>query len=81
MRSGAVPDVAGLSARQALALFAKLGVAVRLSGVGFVTSQTPAAGASCKPGDIATVFLSESVPSVARAGGGREETSSSPFPP
>ena len=81
VRSGAVPDVAGLSARQALALFAKLGVAVRLSGVGFVTSQTPAAGASCKPGDIATVFLSESVPSVARAGGGREETSSSPFPP
>ncbi|MDQ2869908.1 MAG: transpeptidase family protein [Acidobacteriota bacterium] len=79
--AGEIPDVAGLSARQALALFARMGLAVRLHGAGFVTSQTPSPGAPFRPGDVATLNLSESVPSVARAAGGREETSSSPFRP
>ncbi len=79
--AGEVPDVSGLSARQALALFARLGVAVRLHGAGFVTSSSPAPGAPLKPGDVLHLNLSESVPSVARAAGGREETSSSPFRP
>jgi cell division protein FtsI/penicillin-binding protein 2 len=81
MRDGAIPDVSGLSARQALALFSNLGVSVRLQGAGFVTSQSPAPGAVIRPGDVVALQLSESVPSVARAGGGREETSSSPFRP
>ena len=76
-----VPNASGLSARQALALFAKIGIAVKLQGAGFVTSQSPAPGAILRPGEIQTLFLSESAPSVARAGGGREETSSSPFRP
>ncbi|MFN2633587.1 MAG: penicillin-binding protein [Thermoanaerobaculia bacterium] len=79
--AGEIPDVAGLSARQALALFARMGVAVRLHGAGFVTSQSPSPGAPFRPGDVATLNLSESVPSVARAAGGREETSSNPFRP
>ncbi|MEO8431797.1 MAG: penicillin-binding protein [Acidobacteriota bacterium] len=78
---GAIPDATGLSARQALALFGRLGVAVRLQGAGFVTSQTPAAGAPLRAGSVETLVLSESVPSVARAAGGREETSSIPFRP
>jgi cell division protein FtsI (penicillin-binding protein 3) len=76
-----VPDASGLSARQALALFAKIGLAVKLQGVGFVTSQTPAPGTALRPGEVPTLTLSESAPSVARAGTGREETSSSPFRP
>ncbi|MDQ6894107.1 MAG: transpeptidase family protein [Acidobacteriota bacterium] len=81
-RAGAdVPDASGLSARQALALFARTGIAVKLQGAGFVASQTPAPGTTLHPGEIPTLFLSESAPSVARAAGGREETSSSPFRP
>ncbi len=79
--AGEIPDVSGLSARQALALFAKIGVAIKLHGAGFVTSQSPGPGSPFKPGDVAILNLSESVPSVARAVGGREETSSSPFRP
>ncbi len=78
---GSVPDATGLSARQALALFGRLGVAVQLQGAGFVTSQTPAAGAPLKAGSVETLVLSESAPSVARAAGGREETSSIPYRP
>ena len=54
---------------------------MKLQGAGFVASQTPAPGAVLRPGEIPTLFLSESAPSVARAAGGREETSSSPFRP
>ena len=77
----AIPDAFGLTARQALALFSRTGIAVKLQGAGFVASQTPAPGTTLRPGEIPTLFLSESAPSVARAGGGREETSSSPFRP
>ena len=78
---GGVPDASGLSARQALALFARIGIPVKLQGTGFVTSQTPAAGTALRPGEVPVLTLSESAPSVARAGTGREETSSSPFRP
>jgi len=76
-----IPDAFGLSARQALARFAKDGIPVKLQGAGFVTSQVPPAGAALRRGEIPTLFLSESAPSVARAAGGREETSSTPFRP
>lgn len=80
-RDGTIPDAGGLSARQALSLFARLGIAVRLEGAGFVTSQSLAPGARVRPGDVVTLQLAESVPSVARAGGVREETSSSQLRP
>ncbi|HEY6148674.1 MAG TPA: PASTA domain-containing protein, partial [Thermoanaerobaculia bacterium] len=76
-----IPDASGLTARQALALFARAGIVVRLQGAGFVASQTPAPGTALRPGEIPTLVLSESAPSVARSGGAREETSSSPFRP
>ncbi len=38
------PDLGGLSNRQVQALAARLGIAVRIDGVGYVVSQAPAAG-------------------------------------
>jgi beta-lactam-binding protein with PASTA domain len=41
-----MPDLHGLSAREALRRMLKLGLAVRIDGTGFVVSQDPPAGAS-----------------------------------
>ncbi|MGE5275537.1 MAG: penicillin-binding transpeptidase domain-containing protein [Acidobacteriota bacterium] len=71
-----VPDAAGLSARQALALFARRGMAVRLEGSGFVAAQRPAAGAAWRPGLVVTLSLSEDAAAASRPGRGREETPS-----
>ena len=71
------PDVTGLSARQALAVFARLGLTARLSGTGFVVSQDPPPGSAVRTGDSTTLRLSETVPPISRPGRGREE--SSPF--
>ena len=71
-----VPDAAGLSARQALALFARRGMPVRLEGSGFVAAQRPAAGAAWKPGLLVTLSLSEDAAAASRPGRGREETPS-----
>lgn len=71
-----VPDAVGLSARQALALFARRGIAVRLVGSGFVATQRPGAGALWKPGIVVTLSLSEDAAAVSRPGRGREETPS-----
>lgn len=75
------PDVTGFSARQALALFGRRKIAVRFSGAGFVVSQVPPPGAPLQPGGTVVLSLSESAPSVARAGVAREETSSTPYRP
>jgi hypothetical protein len=79
--AGVAPDVTGLSARQALALFGRLNVSVRLSGTGFVVAQNPAPGAPLRTGGAMTLSLSESAPTVARGGVGREETSPTPDRP
>lgn len=71
-----VPDAVGLSARQALSLFARLGVTARLAGTGFVASQTPPSGGLLRPGQTVTLRLSETAP-WNRGLRGREETSSS----
>ncbi len=73
---GVTPDVVGLSARQALAVFARLGLTARLNGTGFVVSQDPLPGTSARPGGNHTLRLSETAPPISRPGRGREETSS-----
>ena len=73
------PDVMGLSARQALAVFARLKLTARLSGTGFVVSQEPPAGAPLRPGEPHSLRLSETAPPI-RPGRGREETSPSSGP-
>lgn len=72
-----VPDVLGLSARQALAVLARMGLTARLSGTGFVVSQDPPPGSAVRPGDSQILRLSETVPPISRPGRGREE--SAPF--
>jgi hypothetical protein len=41
---GTVPDLRGMSAREAVRTLVKLGMTARASGDGFVVSQDPAAG-------------------------------------
>jgi beta-lactam-binding protein with PASTA domain len=71
-----IPDATGLSARQALALFARRGIPARLEGTGFVAQQHPPAGTAWKPGTVVTLSLSEDAAAVSRSGRGREETPS-----
>ncbi len=68
------PDAFGLSARQALALFARVGVLARLQGSGFVVAQDPPVGA------LHTLFLADSAPAPARMAGPRAEETSPPSP-
>ncbi len=70
------PDAVGLSARQALALFGRVRLPVLLRGTGFVVSQDPPAGSVPRPGEVHTLDLSETAPSVNRPSHGREEASS-----
>jgi len=76
---GRVPDATGLSARQALALFGRLGVVPRLQGTGFVISQDPPAGEPLRLDRPLWLRLSEHAPDV-RGDRNREEASS-PLPP
>jgi cell division protein FtsI/penicillin-binding protein 2 len=80
VREGRLPDATGLSARQSLALFARLGLTARLRGSGFVASQIPAAGGLLRRGQTVTLQLSETEP-ILRNARGREETSSPPPTP
>ena len=77
---GRTPNASGLSAREAVALFGKLGISVRLEGTGFVVAQDPAAGAPVASRAIHVLTLSDSGPAAARFGRGREETPSPPVP-
>jgi cell division protein FtsI (penicillin-binding protein 3) len=47
--SGTVPDVRGMSAREAMRTLAALGLSPRVSGAGFVVSQDPAPGSPLVP--------------------------------
>jgi len=54
---GTVPNLHGLSAREAVRTLIKLGLKARLSGDGFVMSQNPSAGAVLEPGAVCTLVL------------------------
>ena len=47
---GTVPDLRGLSARDAMRRLVNLGITGRFAGDGFVASQEPAAGTPVEPG-------------------------------
>jgi cell division protein FtsI (penicillin-binding protein 3) len=53
-----VPDVVGMSAREAMRTLVQLGVSPRLDGDGIVTSQTPEAGAPFERGAECRLVLS-----------------------
>ena len=58
--AGTVPDLQGLSAREAIRALIKLGLTARVSGDGFVVSQQPAAGAPIEPGAVCRLVLDRS---------------------
>jgi cell division protein FtsI (penicillin-binding protein 3) len=76
------PSTLGMTARQALAVFARFGVLARLQGTGLVVGQDPPAGSPIRPGSVHTLFLADSAGTPARAGGRRaEETAPPPTAP
>jgi cell division protein FtsI (penicillin-binding protein 3) len=54
---GTVPNLHGLSAREAVRTLVKLGLTAHLSGDGFVTSQNPPPGAALEPGAVCKLVL------------------------
>ena len=54
---GTVPDLRGMSARDAVRRLVKLGMDVRITGDGFVASQDPPAGAALEPGAVCRLVL------------------------
>ena len=61
-----LPDLTGLSARDALRVLTKLGLIARIKGNGVVTSQSPAPGAQIEPGMLCELRL-ERTPSATTA--------------
>jgi cell division protein FtsI (penicillin-binding protein 3) len=72
------PSAVGMSARQALAVFARLGVLARLQGTGFVVAQDPPAGSPIRPGSVHTLFLADSAAAPSRSGGRSAEETAPP---
>lgn len=76
------PSARGLSARQALVLFARLGILARIQGSGFVVAQDPPSGTPIRAGAIQTLFLAENGLAPAAVVGPRmEETAPPPSGP
>jgi cell division protein FtsI (penicillin-binding protein 3) len=57
LAEGFMPDLRGLSAREALRTLTRVGVTARLNGSGFVIDQSPAPGSAIVPGDNCTLKL------------------------
>ena len=55
--TGDLPDFRGLSAREALKILTKIGLAARLNGNGVVSAQRPVAGTAIEPGSTTELWL------------------------
>jgi cell division protein FtsI (penicillin-binding protein 3) len=64
---GALPDLRGYGARDALRELARLGLAARMEGAGVVVEQNPPAGAPVEPGGTCTLVLNRFDSSDGRA--------------
>ena len=62
-RDGLMPDLRGLSARDANRTLTKIGMTGRFSGDGFVLEQSPAAGTVLVPGTACALTLGRQPPS------------------
>jgi MoxR-like ATPase len=71
IQAGLMPDLYGLSAREALRMLTQLGVAARISGDGFVLQQSPIAGSPLVRGESAVLKLGRRLP-VLPAGGAQQ---------
>ena len=72
------PSALGLSARQALALFARRGLVARIEGSGFVVAQQPLPGAQVRAGTTCILRLAEP---AAPASGIERRAEEMPSPP
>jgi cell division protein FtsI/penicillin-binding protein 2 len=59
--AGTVPDVRGLSAREAVQRLARIGLTARASGNGVVIAQQPEAGSPLEPGVVCRLVLTRQV--------------------
>jgi len=62
MTDTGVPDLRGMSAREALRELARLGLSARMEGIGFVVDQNPPAGSPLEPGATCTLVLNRVLP-------------------
>jgi cell division protein FtsI (penicillin-binding protein 3) len=62
-----MPDVRGLSAREAVRVLSAAGLVVRLSGSGLVSAQTPEPGLAIETGDASVLELKRRVPDTGSA--------------
>ena len=67
-RNGLMPDLRGLSAREALKALSRIGMTARMVGDGFVLEQNPEAGAALVRGDACALTLGRRAP-MALSGG------------
>ena len=65
---GTVPDLHGMSAREAIRRLGTLGWTAQLAGDGFVTSQDPLPGSALEPGGVCRLVLSRQIVSSERSG-------------
>jgi beta-lactam-binding protein with PASTA domain len=59
-----MPDLRGLSAREAIRALTSVGMTARVTGQGFVLEQSPAPGSLLVPGDTCALKLARQVPGV-----------------
>jgi cell division protein FtsI (penicillin-binding protein 3) len=67
-RAGFMPDLRGLSARDAIRALTQIGMAARLNGSGFVLEQSPAPGEVLIPGAACSLKLGRQAPGPAASG-------------
>ena len=60
-RNGLMPDLRGLSGREAVRLLSRIGMTARMTGDGFVVDQAPLPGAAVLRGDSCTLKLGRHV--------------------
>jgi cell division protein FtsI (penicillin-binding protein 3) len=66
-----LPDLRGLSAREAVRVLTKIGLTARLNGNGVVTSQTPPAGTPIEPGMACELTLARTTVALASLAAGQ----------
>lgn len=62
MTETGLPDLRGMSAREAVRELARLGLTARMQGTGVVVDQSPVAGSPLEPGTTCTLVLNRRVP-------------------
>jgi cell division protein FtsI (penicillin-binding protein 3) len=67
-RNGLMPDLRGLSAREALRLLSRIGMTATMTGDGFVLEQSPAPGSALVRGEACALTLARRPPPAAAGG-------------